>query len=384
MGMNRMLDLPDQKIRLMLLSSVFVDRGVERIILWLYQLLPRNVYDVLIVALRNNVPYAERLKQKEQDIVQVMGMRHPLDIGALIKFYFLVRSFRPDVVHIHHYRTAVLCRPILRLLGVPVVLYSVHNRWGTRIHYVLDRWTTRFGDATIPFSLAVKKFLLEEEKLSPDKVSEPIYIGINIEKFNVEDNVKLDKIREEIGIDESNKVIGFVGALSEQKGLTYLVDAVVILHHEFPDLRCVLIGEGEQEGNLKTKVNELGLQNHVLFLGQRNDISELLNLMDIFVLPSLWEGLPQVVLEAMAARCPVLATSVDGTPEIISHGVNGLLVPPRDSQALADYLKELLENREVSSSLAEGGYKTVCERFSVERMVSDFDMLYRKYLYTKQ
>jgi len=382
--MNKKPDIASKKICLMLLSSVFVDRGVERIILWLHQYLPRDIYDVQIVALRNNVPFAERLKQKGQDIFHVIGMRSPLDFGALIKFCKFVRKFKPDVVHIHHFRTAVLCRPILKMCRVPVILYSVHNQWGGRLHYSLDRWTTRYGDATIPFSLAVKKFLLEEEKLSPEKITDPVYIGINIEKFKIEDKAENNKVRKDLGLDPSDNMIGFVGALSEQKGLTYLIDAVDDLHHDFPNLRCLLIGEGEQEKYLKAKVHNLGLQEHVLFLGQRYDIPELLHVMDVFVLPSLWEGLPQVVLEAMAARCPVLATAVDGTPEIITDGVNGLLVPSKDSQAIAGGIRLLLENNELRTKLAESGYKTVCDRFSVKRMVSDFDNLYKQYLYAKQ
>jgi len=125
---------------------------------------------------------------------------------------------------------------------------------------------------------------------------------------------------------------------------------------------------------------DLGLQNHVFFLGQRYDIPVLLNLMDVFVLPSLWEGPPQVVLEAMAARCAVLATAVDGTPEIITHSVDGWLVPPCDSNALTGSLKNLLNNAELRLHLAENGYETVCRRFSVARMVSDFDKIYKHYL----
>jgi len=185
--MNRKPDITSKKIRLMLLSSVFVDRGVERIVLWLHQYLPQDVYDIHIVALRDNAPYACRLKNAGQDIVHVVGMQNHLDFGALLKFYSLVRKLKPDVVHIHHFRTAVLCRPILKMCRVPVILYSVHNQWGGRLHYFLDRWTTRFGDATIPFSLAVKKFLLDEEKLSPAKITDPVYIGINIDRFKIKD-----------------------------------------------------------------------------------------------------------------------------------------------------------------------------------------------------
>ncbi len=373
-----------RKIRLLLLSSVFVDRGAERIMLWLEKYLTERGYDVKLACLRELAPFAGRLEGMGGPEVHVLGMRHLFDVIALFRLFNFFKSFKPDILHIHSFRSAVVGRPIGRLAGVPVIIYSVHNRWGGSTHYALDRWTTRFSDATIPFSLAVKKFLIDEEKLDPDKVKDPVYIGIDIDKFKVDDKSTLGKTREEFGLNDGNKVIGFVGALSEQKGLTYLVDAVDSLRHEFPNLRCLLIGEGEQERHLKAKINKLGLQDYVLFLGQRYDIPVLLNLMDIFILPSLWEGLPQVVLEAMAARCPVIATTVDGTPEIITHGVNGWLIPPKDSKALSDSLKMLLNDSELRANLENRGYETVCERFSVKRMVSDFDNLYKQYLHAAQ
>lgn len=382
--MNRVSLSSNRKIKLVLFSSVFVNRGAERIILWLEKHLSKHEYDIQIVSLRNLAPFANRLGGKEGPEVHVLGMRHAFDVTALLRLFRFLRSFKPDILHIHSFRAAVVGRPIGRLAGVPVIIYSVHNRWGGKAHYALDRWTTRFGDVTIPFSLAVKNFLTDEEKLDPDKVKEPVYIGIDIDKFRVDDKATLGETRETLGIRNGNEVIGFVGALSKQKGLTYLIDAIGNLHHEFPGLRCLLIGEGDQAEYLKAKVNNLGLQNHVFFLGQRYDIPVLLNLMDVFVLPSLWEGLPQVVLEAMAARCPVLATSVDGTPEIITHGVDGWLMPPCDSIALKDFLKNLLNNTELRLHLAENGYENVCRRFSVARMVSDFDNIYKQYLYAKQ
>jgi glycosyltransferase involved in cell wall biosynthesis len=373
-----------RKIRLLLLSSVFVDRGAERIMLWLGKKLPERGYDIKLACLRDLAPFALRLRSMGGPNVYVLGMRHLFDIFAVIRLYKLLRDLKPDVLHIHSYRAAIWGRPLGRLAGVPVIIYSVHNKWGGKIHSILDRWTSRYGDVVIPFSVAVKKVLIEGSRINPSKVSAPVYIGVDIEKFTVVSESDIQEVRKGLAINETDNVIGFVGALSEQKGLMYLVDAVDNLRYEFPNLRCLLIGEGEQERHLKAKVNKLGLQEHVLFLGQRYDIPELLCLMDIFVLPSLWEGLPQAILEAMAAHCPVIASAVDGTPEIITHGVDGWLIPPHDSSALRDSLVKLLENEELRKNLANRGYETVCKRFSVKRMVSEFDNLYKQYLYAKQ
>ncbi|MFZ5516793.1 MAG: glycosyltransferase [Candidatus Zhuqueibacterota bacterium] len=373
----------NDKIKILQLSSVFVDRGVERIMLWLFQFLPKERYVVKIAVLRNNVPLAHRMRQNGTDIVDVIGMKNSLDIGALFRFLKYIKKLKPDIVHIHHFRTAVLCRPLLKLAGVPVVIYSVHNQWGGKIHYALDRWTTRFGDATVPFSLAVKKFLFEQEGMNPEKVLDPIYIGIDVEKFQKDYSNEKQNVMEEFGLKPTDKILGFVGALSEQKGLTFLIEAVRDLRKKYPELKCLIIGEGEQENLLKAKVDSCNLGRHIFFLGQRYDIPILLKILDVFVLPSLWEGLPQVVLEAMAAGCPVVATDVCGTPEIIDHEVNGLLVPPKDSLALSNAMTRIFDDAELRAKIVSNAHRTIEEKFHVKTMIENFDNLYQKLLKEK-
>lgn len=368
------------KIKILQLSSVFVDRGVERIILWLFQYLPQDRFAVHIAALRNNVPLADRLREKGTEIVDVIGMRNSLDFFALFRFFKYIKKMKPDVVHIHHFRTAVLCRPLLKLAKVPVVIYSVHNRWGSNIHFALDRWTTRFGNVTVPFSLAVKRFLLDEEKLNPAWVRDPIYIGIDVEKFSRDFPSEIDGLKKELDLVGEEPVIGFVGALAPQKGLVFLIDAVEKLRTRFPKIKCLLIGEGEQESALKTKIQQKQLDAHFIFLGQRYDIPALLKLMDVFVLPSLWEGLPQVVLEAMAARTPVVATNVCGTPEIIENGQNGLLVPPENAGLLSEALGRILGDSTLRQHLIENASQTINTKFRVSQMVDNFAALYEQLL----
>jgi glycosyltransferase involved in cell wall biosynthesis len=372
-----------RKIRILQLSSVFVDRGVERIILWLNNYLPKPDYEVHIAALRNHVPLARRMQEKGSGIVDVMGMRNSLDLLALIRFYQYIKNLQPDIVHIHHFRTAVLCRPLLKLARVPVVIYSVHNRWGSKIHFVLDRWTTRFSDATVPFSLSVKRFLLEEEKLNPAFVLDPIYIGIDAQKFSRDYPDEIANVKKELNFTDDEKIIGFVGALAPQKGLVYLIEAVEKLRDAYPKIKCLLIGEGEQEAFLKEMIRQKQLQNQFIFLGQRYDIPVLLKIIDVFVLPSLWEGLPQVVLEAMAAGCPVVATNVCGTPEIIENGTNGLLVPPENARFLAEAITKILNDQTFRQKLIQNAHRTIDAKFNVSQMVANFSELYEKLLKEK-
>jgi len=177
---SRAFDGVRHRIRVQLLSSVFVDRGVERIMLWLQQRLPPDRYQVRIASLRALAPFADRLKASGQSSIDVIGMRHQLDAAALMRLYRYLRRVQPDVLHIHSLRAAIWGRPIARLARVPVILYSVHNRWGGAAHHALDRWSAAYGDGVIPFSLAVRRYLLDEVGLDPARVAAPVYIGIDL------------------------------------------------------------------------------------------------------------------------------------------------------------------------------------------------------------
>ena len=368
-----------KKIKLLLISSVFVDRGLERIITFLYKFLPKDTYEVRIVCLRSLSPFADYLNKNTDIRVDVIGMKNNFDLIALFRFYRYIKTSKPDIINFHSFRAALWGRLLARITKVPVVLYSVHNKWGEAFHHLLDRNLSRFTDAIVPFSMAVKNYLLYEEKIPAKFVKNPIYIGIDIEKFSDinEDDVKL--LRQELGIKEDQNVIGFVGSIAKQKGLIYLIESVKKLSTTFPDLHCLIIGEGPEEEMLRKIIVKYKLENNFTFVGQRYDIYNLLHVMKIFVLPSLWEGLPQVVIEALAASCPVIATDVDGTPEIITHQKDGWLVPPANAEELSKAIELLLSDEALRKALAENGFKTARDKFSIETMTENYNNLYQSY-----
>ena len=161
-------------------------------------------------------------------------------------------------------------------------------------------------------------------------------------------------LRLALGIDpQRGPIMGWCGRLASEKGLTYLIQALPSLCRRFPDLLVILAGEGELRGPLEREARSLGVHSQVLFAGPRSDVPALMRLFDVFALPSLREGLPLVLLEAMAASVPIVATSVGGNPEIVRHGATGLLVPPCDPAALAAALDRVLSNRELRASFAQ-------------------------------
>ncbi len=369
-----------KKIKLILVSAVFVDRGAERLIISLYNFLPKDIYEIRILCLRNLSPYADYLNKNTDIKIDVIGMKNNLDFISLFRFYKYIRNFQPDIVNFHHFRAALWGRLFTKLLKVPVVLYSVHNKWGGATHRFMDKKMSRFTDAIIPFSLAVRNYLTEEEKIEEKYIEGPIYAGIDIEKFSNVNKDEVEVLRKELGITNDRNIIGFVGSIDDEKGLIYLIEAVRKLKTTFTDLCCLIIGEGPEKAKFKEIITEYKLENNFIFLGRRYDIYNLLRLMKVFILPSLREGLPLVVIEAMASSCSVIATDVDGVPEIITHKKNGWLVPPANADTLANAIEVLLTNEELREQLIVKGFETVREKFSIKEMVGNYNRLYQRYL----
>jgi len=174
-------------------------------------------------------------------------------------------------------------------------------------------------------------------------------------------------------------VVGVVARLHPQKGHEYLIKAARVLADKFKDLKIVLVGDGELRAELEQAVVEAGLSETFIFLGFRSDVRDLLSMFDIFVLPSLYEGLPNVILEAMATNLPVVATSVDGTVELVDDGETGYLVPPRDPGALVAKIGNLLESADLRRQFGRAGRKKVEEQYSLELQVENFQNLYEQY-----
>jgi glycosyltransferase involved in cell wall biosynthesis len=175
-------------------------------------------------------------------------------------------------------------------------------------------------------------------------------------------------------------LLGLVARLHRQKGLGDLLAAVAWVRERVPDVRLLLIGEGELRDELEAQARALGLSGAVIFAGIRTDVAEIVAALDIFVLPSLWEGTSNAVLEAMAAGLPIVATAVGGTPEVVVDGVTGLLVPPRDPSALAGALVTLLQDADLRHRMGRAGRERVKQYFSLERMVRRTEALYEELL----
>jgi glycosyltransferase involved in cell wall biosynthesis len=187
--------------------------------------------------------------------------------------------------------------------------------------------------------------------------------------------------RNKFGISPDSLVVGYVGWLIPIKGVTYLVNAMAEVVHRHPNSLLVLVGKGDEKGaeeiKLKEQVENLGLADNVRFLGWRPDVDEIMGCFDIFVLPSLNEGMGRVLVEAMSAGLPVVASRVGGIPDLVKHGENGLLVPPANAGALEQAISDLLSDKATRKRMGETG-KRMCRPYSVEAMADKIDDLYSR------
>lgn len=183
-----------------------------------------------------------------------------------------------------------------------------------------------------------------------------------------------------IGVTNEDFLVGSVGRLDEQKGHIHLIDAIAALLPNHPQIKSVILGEGPLHAELQTRIDSLGIGPTMGLLGEQDEITAWLSAFDAFVLPSLWEGIPNALLEAMALGLPVIATDVDGIPEALVHGLSGLVIKPGDPKAIATALQDLIEDKALSANLGNEAKKVVSENFTLAPMIERYEKAYRAVL----
>jgi len=213
--------------------------------------------------------------------------------------------------------------------------------------------------------------------LEPDKIS-VIYNGVRVDEYGSCKKADEAQLRREFHLPESVPVVGMIGELNERKGHLYLFRAAEKILKKHPGVHFLIVGEGDAEEELKGMVRSLGLSGRVRFSGFREDIPDLLNVVDVVVLPSLNEGIPNILMEAMAAGRAVVASSVSGTPELVVDGVTGFLVPPRDSDALVQKISCLMDSEPLRGKMGKEGRERILEKFTFERMLDEYELLFQE------
>lgn len=311
--------------------------------------------------------------------VHCLEINRPYDLRALWRLYRLLRRERIDVLHMHSPYPAIFGRFAARFARVPAIIYTEHNiveRFHplTKLGNVL---TYPLNDAMIAISGAVNNSM----KRWRTARNRRIHVIHNAIDFVIIDALKVDPktVRDELGINEHNLVVGNVAHIQPQKGHVYLIRAARFVLEQFPDVNFVIVGGEKLPGGISELENlatQLGIRDKVIFTGFRNDALRLMASFDVFVLPSVWEGFGIVLLEAMASGKPVIGTAVGGIPEVIDEGVNGYLVEPCNPEQIAEKIIYLLKNEAVRKRMGEKGKQMVKDRFDIRDMVKAIENVY--------
>ncbi len=350
----------------------------------LYQLvthLNRKKFSPVVYSLSGEGKIAEKLRGKGIE-VSCLGARNKFDITVFFKLIKLLRNKKPHILHTYLFHANFIGRIAGWLTGIPIIISSIRTMEKQKWHHVyLDMLTCWMVDKEVCVSKEVEKFIRKYAKVPTHKLI-TIYNGIDFGSLGLSKSEKAKK--EELSITQFHSVIGTVGHLTVAKGLIYLLRAFQLVLKNFPNTYLLVVGEGPQKQKLKKLALELNIASSVKFLGFREDAIEIITVMDVFVLPSLWEGMPNVILEAYALGKPVVSTWVGGAKEIIQDGDTGFLVPPRAWWSLAYSIKLLLENSKIREEFGTKGKELVNNNFSLDRMVKSTEKLYEELIGEKQ
>ncbi len=348
--------------------------GAEKQMVMLAKGLPRDRFEVEAAALTRSGPLESDLREAGIPLT-VIGKTWKVDPFALARLSRFLKSRRFDVVQTWIFAAGAYGRVAARRAGVPVVVVSemAVDLWKGRSERWVDRKLATWCDRLVGNSNAVVDFYrglgVPNDRLTM------IYSGIGDEE---PPEVDRDAVRAELGFPAGSPMVLFAGRLAEQKGVDVLLKALDLVQHVQPDVRTVIAGDGPLRDRLRQTASAYRLDEHVRFVGHREDIPRLLAAADMVVLPSVYEGLPNVVLEAMRSRKPVVATSAPGTTEVVVDGETGILVPIGDQVKLARAIRDLVRDPEQARRLGEAGRARVEADFRASVMVERFASLYEE------
>ena len=373
------------KIKILQIVDGFRMGGAENKLWELVERLDPAKYQNLIANVGPAGPLEERFLKLGVPVFQCQR-RHRFDLTPFRQIHKIVKARRIDIVQTTLFWADFVGTLAARAAGAPVVISwetvshednPYHHPWQRRAGY---RLAMHFADKVVAVSHEIKQSLIRRRGLHPDKI-EVIHYGVDLEKFHP--NEKANK-RNELGFTDGEIAIAIVARLEEVKGHRYYLEAFSKAASKHPNVSTILVGDGSCRPALEKMAQEAGLNGRLRFLGIRHDISEILNAVDLLVLPAIaGEGLPNVVLEAMACGKPVIATAVGGTSEAVRHGENGFVVSPKDIAAMQNALNELLSNRAKISQFGKNSRAIAEKEFSLQKQIADFENLYEDLYHRK-
>jgi glycosyltransferase involved in cell wall biosynthesis len=363
--------------------------GTENQFMTVGRMIDRSRFDVTFACLRRWGPFVDELGQLGIPLHEypITTFRSVQSLAQQARLARQIARSRIDIVHAYNFYGNVFAVPPARLMA-RVVIASIRDRspYLTSMQKRVQRYACQFADRILVNADAVKDWLVGDEGYDPSNI---IVIRNGVDMTRFAGPPAGARIRSELGIPADARLVTVVSRLTRLKGVEHFLQAAAALKPRYPDVRFLIVGETSPPDpaylqELQGLADALGIAGQVTFTGRRSDVPDILGAADVAVMPSLNEALSNALLESMAAGAPVVATRVGGTPEALTDGETGLLVPPGDAAAITAAVSRLLDDRVLACRLGRAARARISEQFSVGRMVSATENLYGELLSRKQ
>jgi len=352
--------------------------GLERVVLNICRYIDREQFDISVCCLNLRGALADELEPMGIKIhVCSQGNRRRRYLRSL-ELLKVFRVYRPDVIHTHNTNAFLDGLLAARLVGVPVVVHTDHckNYFQEKRRYMLgERVASFFTDKIVAVSEDTKRNLIYRQRIKAERI-EVIYNGIpDLSRLNFAGR---EAVRSKLGLKSNEWIVGSIGRLEDQKGYDLFIKTAALVERKLGNVRFFIIGDGSNRQRLEELIRRHELEGKVTLLGWRVDAVRFLSLFDVFVMTSKdFEGLPVVLLEAMASRKPIVSTAVGGVPEVVQDGQNGFIIPSRDPQAFAEVICRLLTDKKMRQQFGQNSYQKYLSHYRSEVMVNRYEKLYK-------
>lgn len=365
-----------QRIKVMQVSHDLAIGGLQQVVVSLCRSIDQAKYEVSVLCLRDLGPLTEEIESLNINVRLLPQKEGKTDYLSFLKVAKIIKEEKPHILHTHNTQPLIDGTLGALLSGWrPKIIHTDHAReFPDKKRYMFAEWlVSHLVYKVVGVSDKTTQNLHTYEKI-PWKKLVTIQNGIDQSKF--EQPIDRKRKKKELGVPEESPIIGVISRIEKVKGISYLLQAMPRIVQEFQALKLLIVGDGSERENLQIKSRQLGIQENVFFTGIRNDVHELLQILDIYVLPSISEGLPMGLLEAMAAGCPVIASNVGGIPGVVGYEGNAILVHPGQPTEIASSVIFLLKNDQKRKNMASHLKDIFVTCYSATHMSKKYTDLY--------
>ncbi len=351
--------------------------GTEKALLELIRRIDRKRFRVYVCSVKKPGAFANAIAVEADGFYSLMLSERGgfVAVGnfiiALLRLIKLIRRLSPTILHCLLFRANMLGRFAGRIARVPIIISSIRVIEHQPVKQYIDRLTASLTTHYLAVSEAVRDYTVRHVNIAPARIV-TIYNGITCDREFRE----TPSLRVMLNLAVDDVLLGVVGRFHKQKGHIILIEALPIILRHAPTTHVVCCGDGEEKDRLKRATKNLGLEKHVHFLGVVADAYRILPQIDVVIVPSLWEGMPNVILEAMAAGRPVIASHIAGMDEVVVDGKTGLLFKPGDPQALAEAVLKLIGNNSLLQQMGSAAFEQAQQKFRIETTVKQTEDYY--------